>query len=1153
MQSIDKLCKRKQMYWLKNQKKLVYFCEPMNVEELLEQIQHQPQIKSIQNLVDEQSPQRVHLQGISTSFSHLFICAVYQQMQGNHLILLNDKEAAAYCLNDLQSIFPKKDILFLPDSFRKVGHFEELDNHQIRIRTEVIKNLIRSETRGNIIVTYPEAIIENVIDQRELNNHIIQVQIGEDIDIDFTLEYLVELGFESTDFVYEPGQFSLRGGIVDIFSYGNEKPFRIELFGNEVDSIRVFDPISQESEKKIQSITIIPNIQGNFTNNDKISFFNMLPENTCIWAKDWTLSIGLLQKLDEKISEFSPAVVHTDDTHHLANNMANFFSSIDEFHQQTNRFHLFELGGKPSFSSNAQIEFSIEPQPIFNRNFELLTQKLKELQANGYSLGIASENPRQHHRFIQIFEDLEADILFHPLMINIHEGFINHQLKVAVFTHHQIFERYHKYKLKKGYSKSEAINLKTLMELQTGDYVTHIDHGVGKYSGLETIDVNGKKQEAVRLIYKNKDILYVGINSLYKIAKFTGKEGKKPRLNKLGSDAWQRLKRKTKKKVKDIAGDLIKLYAKRRATKGFAYEKDTYLQLELESSFMYEDTPDQATTIEAVKEDMEQQYPMDRLVCGDVGFGKTEIAIRAAFKAVTDGKQVAVLVPTTILALQHYKTFKERLQDFPVEIDYLNRFKSGKEKREIIVKLANGQLDVIVGTHALVSKKVKFKDLGLLIIDEEQKFGVGVKEKLRQFKTNVDTLTLTATPIPRTLQFSLMGARDLSIMRTPPPNRQPITTEVKVFNEEFVKEAIEFEVYRGGQVFFVHNRVKDIMEYAGILQRIVPEMKLSIAHGQMDGKELEKRLMEFIDGKSDVLLCTNIVESGLDIPNANTMIVNNAHQFGLSDLHQLRGRVGRSNKKAFCYLLAPPLSTMSVDSRKRLKTLEQYSDLGSGFQIAMRDLDIRGAGNILGAQQSGFISEIGMETFHKILDEAVQDLKQTEYKELFKEELKQGKIVHVSDCQIDADVEMLIPDDYVNSRSERMLLYQELNKINGEQQLNDFGNKLRDRFGKLPNQVYELFDAIRLQWIAKKIGFERIILKNRIMKCYFIHNPDSPFFESDVFGNILAYIQAHPSSCTLKQTKKNLSITFKGISGMKEAQSQLANIYNYQPQENALL
>jgi len=951
----------------------------MNLEELLDQYQQDERTKKLIETTSEKDPQRIHLNGISTSATAFLTTAYFKANKKNHLIILNDKEEAAYFQNDLEQIYSGKNILFFPDSFKQPGNFETINNHNIRLRTEVLKNLIRSETRGELVVTYPEALLENVIDQRELKRNTIDIKLGENINIDETLDNLVDLGFESTDFVYEPGQFSQRGGIVDIFSYGNEKPYRLELFDTEVESMRVFDPLTQESEKKIARISIIPNIQGDFGDGKKVSFFNLLPKNTLIWGKDLKLSLDIIKNTEDSIKLFGENLDQLDDEHPLKEGLADFFNTASSVTNQIEKHHLLELGNKNNYSPNLKLEYNISPQPAFNKNFDLLTQQLQELQGKDYTLTIFSSNARQHERFIHIFEDLKAKIIFHPMMIAIHQGFVDHDLKVVAFTDHQIFDRFHKYKLKQGFSKSQAVNLKSLMELVPGDYVTHIDHGIGKFSGLQTIEVNGKKQETVRLLYKGTDVLYVGINALYKISKYTGKEGTAPKVNKLGSDAWQSLKRRTKKKVKDIAKDLIELYAKRKATKGFAFTEDSYLQLELESSFIYEDTPDQAAATLASKNDMEKEYPMDRLVCGDVGFGKTEIAVRAAFKAVADSKQVAVLVPTTILALQHYKTFKERLKDMPCEVDYINRFKTAKQKTETLKKLEAGQVDILIGTHAIVGKKVKFKDLGLLIIDEEQKFGVAVKEKLRALKANVDTLTLTATPIPRTLQFSLMGARDLSIMRTPPPNRQPITTEVKVFNESFLKEAIEYEVYRGGQVFFVHNRVKDIHQYSEILRRIVPDISVGIAHGQLEGKQLEDTLMRFINREYDVLLCTNIVESGLDIPNANTIIVNNANMFGLSDLHQLRGRVGRSNKKAFCYLLAAPMSTLSTDARKRLQTLEQFSDLGSGFHIAMRDLDIRGAGNILGAEQSGFIADIGLDTFQKILDEALHELKQTIY------------------------------------------------------------------------------------------------------------------------------------------------------------------------------
>ncbi len=1096
---------------------------------------------------DEQPLPTVHLNGQVASFSSLFIASYYKVFGKNHLVVLNNKEDAAYFLNDLQNLLPGKNILYLPDSFKRPGDFQHINNHNIRLRAEVLKNLHESKTRGEIIVTYPEALLEKVVDSRSLKTKSVSVKTDQKFDAEKALDLLVELGFEHTDFVYEPGQFSIRGGIIDIFSFGNEMPYRIELFDDEVESIREFDPISQISEKKISELRIIPNIQVEFKDESKVNFLSVLPSNTRLWLYDFSVTDGIMRSTEEVIKTVAANGFYDDEDEPLEVTVQDLFSSAEDICRSVTTYNVFEFGSKFLFEPGEEISFSIELQPTFNKKFDLLANTLKEYAAKGYDLYILSNNARQHDRLYHIFEDLEVNVVYNPIVATLHEGFIDHSNKILCFTDHQIFNRYHKYQLKKAYSKSQAVNLKALTELQPGDFVTHIDHGIGEFSGLQTIEVNGKKQESVRLKYRDGDVLYVGINSLYKIAKYTGKDGKHPRISKLGSDAWQNLKKRTKKKVKDIAEDLIKLYAKRKAVDGFAFAEDSYLQLELESSFMYEDTPDQTTATEAVKADMERSYPMDRLVCGDVGFGKTEVAMRAAFKAVADSKQVAVLVPTTILALQHYRTFKERFTEFPVNIDYINRFKSTAQKTKTYKALQEGKIDILIGTHALVNKKVQFKDLGLLIIDEEQKFGVSVKEKLRELKSNVDTLTLTATPIPRTLQFSLMGARDLSIMRTPPPNRQPITTEIKVFNEQFLKEAIEYEVYRGGQVFLVHNRVKDIMEYAGILNRILPDISVGVAHGQLEGKQLEDTVMSFIDKEFDVLLSTNIVENGLDIPNANTIIVNNAHMFGLSDLHQLRGRVGRSNKKAFCYLLSAPLSTLTQDARKRLKTLEQFSDLGSGFNIAMRDLDIRGAGNILGAEQSGFIADIGFDTFHKILDEAIQELKQTEFKEVFKEEIMRGDVIHVKDCQIDSDIDMRLPIEYVNSRAERLLLYQEFNKIENEEGLNKFGHELKDRFGPIPTETLELFDALRLQWLAKKIGFVRIILKHGKMRCFFIHNPDSPYFESEQFSRILNFIQTHPASCRLKQTDKNLSITFSEINGLHTALDRLQQITQFKP------
>jgi transcription-repair coupling factor (superfamily II helicase) len=805
---------------------------------------------------------------------------------------------------------------------------------------------------------------------------------------------------------------------------------------------------------------------------------------------------------------------------------------------------IFVLSASPQpIDFQEQIVFNIKPQPSFNKNFKLLIKHLEDQEKENIETFIFTENPRQVQRFYNIFEDLNAKVQFHPVPKAIHQGFIDQDAKIACYTDHQIFARFHRYKLRQGFSKDKALNLKMLRELQPGDYVTHIDHGVGQYSGLEKIDINGHVQEAVRLFYKNKDVLYVSINSLHKISRFVGKDGKPPKLDKIGSDSWKKLKQRTKKKVKDIAGELIKLYAKRRASKGHAFPEDGYMQNELEASFIYEDTPDQYKATQAVKEDMMKEYPMDRLICGDVGFGKTEVAVRAAFKAVVDGHQVAVLVPTTILALQHNKTFNDRLQEFGVTVDYVNRFRTTKEKTEIYKRLEEGKIDIIIGTHAILNKKIKFKNLGLLVIDEEQKFGVTAKERLRNLKVNVDTLTLTATPIPRTLQFSLMAARDLSVMRTPPPNRQPIHTEVRIFHDELIREAIYYEVNRGGQVFFVHNRVKSLPDMVAMVRRLCPDVEVSMAHGQMESRELEKTLLSFIDGQYDVLICTNIIETGLDIPNANTIIINNAHQFGMSDLHQLRGRVGRSNKKAFCYLFCPPLSTLTSDARKRLRTLEEFSDLGSGFDIAMKDLDIRGAGNLLGAEQSGFIADIGYEMYQKILEEAINELKENEFKDLFEEELATDH-VYVRDVIIDTDVEMHMPNEYVSNVQERLNLYTKLDKIQDEESLEAFQTMLRDRFGKIPTPVKELFDGLRLRWIAQEMGFERIILKSSKLRCYFVENPQSPFYESEQFQRLFSYIGSKGGKydLNLKKTNRHLIMIKDRVFSLKDARKLLGKI-----------
>ena len=1130
----------------------------MDLQELLTVYREQDErIKDFTGQIEgAQKPINLHLKGIAGSLLSFVVSGIYKNLHHNHLFVLNDKEEAGYFLNDLETLLDKKDILYIPDSFKKETSFEEVNTNNVLLRTEAINKITNSATRGEIIVTYPEALVEKFVVAEVLKENIILLKKGEKLDDHFIIDLLAENGFERTDFVYEPGQFSVRGGIIDIFSFGNEQPYRVELYDDEVESIRVFDPTTQISEKSIAQVTIIPNIQTQFGAEQKSSLFHSLPKNTIVWFKDAKYTFEVINKVYEKAQDWYEIAKKEKllDRDHPFNKYPpeQLLLSGPSLLQEVPLFSCVEFGLHKSFDDAAEIVFNAAPQPLFNRNFDTLIQKLKEFQTQRYHLFIFMSNARQAERFHEIFTDLNAQLKYLPIIPVIREdgsasttiaaGFIDHDKKIVCFTDHQIFERHHKYTIKSGFAKSDAITIKTLMELRPGDFVTHIDHGVGVYSGLEKIEINGQIQEAVRLIYRDNDLLYVNINSLHKISKYSGKDGTAPKLNKIGSDAWEQLKRKTKAKVKDIAKDLIALYAQRKASKGFSFSPDGYLQNELEASFIYEDTPDQFRATVDVKRDMEKPHPMDRLVCGDVGFGKTEIAIRAAFKAVVDGKQVAVLVPTTILASQHFKTFSERLKEFPVTVDYINRFKSDKDKKATLEKLAEGKVDILVGTHAIIGKKIKFKDLGLLIIDEEQKFGVTVKEKLRAFRANIDTLTLTATPIPRTLQFSMMGARDLSIINTPPPNRQPIQTELKTFDAEFIRDAIYQEIYRGGQVYFIHNRVRDIQETAALIKKVCPDLNIGVAHGQLEGEELEDHMLKFIDKTYDVLVCTNIVESGLDIPNANTIIINNAHWFGLSDLHQLRGRVGRSNKKAYCYLISPPLFGLPDDSRKRLRTIEQFADLGSGFQISMRDLDIRGAGNLLGAEQSGFISEIGFDMYHKILDEAIRELKQTQFKELFADQVAE-KQEYVRDVQIDTDLEMLIPDAYITNINERMSIYTRLDNVANEEQITQFKTELTDRFGKVPRQVEELFNGIRLRWLAKDMGLERIIFKGRKLRCYFVENPESVFYDSQLFKQIMQVIGQKQTTGTIKQTDKHLILIFEQVQSMSHARTLLQNLH----------
>jgi transcription-repair coupling factor (superfamily II helicase) len=1120
----------------------------MNVDELLKSYTVDDRFFKLANAITLSSPQQIHLSGVNGSSIEFILSAIFNHSicsQINHLVVLRDAEEAAYFHNTVENLTHALDLFYFPSSFKNTKNYRLLNASHVMLRTEALTKLA---TGGNkkIVVTYPEALFEKVVLSTTLTQNIISIKQAEVIDVDAIITKFINQGFARTDFVYEPGQFAIRGGIVDIYSFGNEKPYRIELFGNEVDSIRIFDAETQLSERKLLQVNIIPNLANQQQQNsqsideEKVSLFEFLPQNTCIWMADWNFIKEKIEQQEEDLELFlsiqdSDTNTYTDTEELLINKHVeqNNFINSKILLKNVQQFHTIEFGNKAAFASTLSIPFSTQPQPAFNRNFDLLIKNLQGYEAKKYAIYIFAENPKQLERLHVIFTDLKAEVQVYPIATSIHEGFIDDDLKCVCYTDHQIFQRYHKYKVKQAFSKNKALTLKTLTELQPGDYVTHIDHGVGVYSGLQKISANGKMQESVRIQYKDGDLLYVNISSLHKIGKYSGKEGSIPKMNKLGSDVWNKLKDKTKKQVKDIAIDLIKLYAQRKAQEGFAHAPDNYMQTELEASFIYEDTPDQAKATEDVKRDMEKPSPMDRLVCGDVGFGKTEIAIRAAFKSCCDGKQAAVLVPTTILAYQHFKTFGERLKDFPVTVDFLNRFKTAKEKKETLQKVAEGKVDIIIGTHALLSKDIKFKDLGVMIIDEEQKFGVAAKEKLKQLRTTVDSLTLTATPIPRTLQFSLMGARDLSIINTPPPNRQPIQTEVMVFNEDGIRDIIYYETERGGQVFFIHNRVKGLAEMKSFIQGLCPDVSIAFAHGQMEGDELEDTILDFMDKKYDVLVCTNIVESGVDIPNVNTIIVNNAHQFGLSDLHQLRGRVGRSNKKAFCYLMAPPMSTLPPDSRKRLSTLEQYSDLGSGFQIAMRDLDIRGAGNMLGGEQSGFIAEIGFEMYQKILDEAIRELKRSEFKNLFEAEIA-AQDDFVKDCSIDTDLEILIPDVYVESITERLSLYSRLDNCENEKALTDFNKEIIDRFGPIPYQVTDLFTTVRCRKIAVELGFERMFLKNETLKCFFVSNPDSPYFTSKIFNGILLFLQKGTNKGKLKQVGKNGILVVEDVKTMTD-------------------
>ena len=1091
-------------------------------------------VKSKNILQTLASVKKIHLSGVSGSAASILGSCCFNEDEQAYIFILKDKEEAAYFFNDLEQFVSEKDLLFYPGSYRRPYQIEETDNANVLMRAEVL-NRLSSRRKPSCIVSYADALFEKVITKKELTKNTLKLNVGEEIGIEFLNETLFEYGFEYTEIVVEPGQFSIRGGIVDVFSFSNEHPYRIEFFGDEVESIRSFNINTQLSILEVKKLNIIPNVENKDMVEERIPFMNYLDQNATVWIDDQGLCEGQLDKLYLKAYDAYENL--SGEVKHLK--PEELFINAKVFKKSIKAFKSVSFGSNTK-KSVVNIDFNTSFQASFNKQFDLIIAHFNEQTKEGYQNIIMCSSQKQEERFHSIFEKIEGNFRFNTMLLPLHQGFIDHENKLLCYTDHQLFERYHKFKLKSAQNYKKTITLDEITNLEIGDFVTHIDHGVGKFGGLQKIDVQGKKQEAIKLIYRNNDLLYVSIHSLHKIAKFNGKEGKAPKIHQLGSPQWAKTKQKTKTNIKTIAFDLIQLYAKRKTVKGFAFSPDNYLQYELEASFIYEDTPDQLKTTIAVKKDMESAMPMDRLVCGDVGFGKTEIAIRAAFKAVCDNKQVAILVPTTILALQHYKTFRKRLKDFPVSVDYINRFKTAKQQKETLQNLADGKLDIIIGTHRIVGKDVKFIDLGLLIIDEEQKFGVGVKDKLKTIKANVDTLTLTATPIPRTLQFSLMAARDLSTIKTAPPNRQPVQTQNIGFNEETLRDAIQYEVSRGGQVFFIHNRIENIKEVAGMIQRLCPDVKVGIGHGQMDGPKLERLMMDFIEGEFDLLVSTTIIESGLDIPNANTIIINDAQNFGLSDLHQMRGRVGRSNKKAFCYLVTPPRISMSEEGRKRIQALEQHSDLGAGFNIAMRDLEIRGAGDILGAEQSGFISDIGFEMYQKILNEAVRELQETEFKDLYKKE--DADSFFVDECQIDTDMEILIPDLYVNSISERLQLYKNLNNLKDIKELSVFEKDLTDRFGPIPVSVEKLLNSIKLRWLGRDLGFEKIVLKSNKMIAYFIANPQSNFFESEKFKGVLNFIKANPRACQMKERNNKLSLVFDKVTELEIALYHLQSI-----------
>ena len=1118
----------------------------MDITELQHIYASHPNVKGLAKQLENSSVRTFFLGGLHASASPLFFSSLLQHSSHTFVFILNDMEEAGYFYHDLTQINGEENVLFFPSSYRRAIKYGQKDAGNEILRTEVLSRIQKGDNL--CIVTCPEAVAEKVVSSRELSSRTLKLEVGGHTEVDTIMDILADFGFDRVDYVYEPGQYALRGSIVDVFSYASEYPYRIDFFGDEIDSIRTFEVDTQLSKEKKQSISIVPELSVSGS-GEFVSFFEFIPKESILAMKDFFWVREHVEKIHEEA--ISPLALAADEENkrELLRVAKNLIDGSD-FMMQSLNFRRIEFGNKPTGTPQATLTFDTQAQPIFHKNFELVSSCFREFIEKGYTLYICTDSEKQAKRLKDIFEQRGDKISFTYVNKTLHEGFTDHTLKGCFFTDHQIFDRFHKYNLRSERARSGkvALTLKELSQFEPGDYVVHIDHGIGKFAGLVRLPNGDSTQEVIKLIYQNDDVVFVSIHSLHKVSKYKGKEGEPPRINKLGTGAWEKIKEKTKTKIKDIARDLIRLYSQRKQEQGYAYTPDSFLQHELEASFIYEDTPDQLKATNDVKADMESNRPMDRLVCGDVGFGKTEVAVRAAFKAATDNKQVAVLVPTTVLAYQHYQTFSERLKEFPCKVEYLSRARSAKDTSRILKELANGEIHILIGTHKLIGKSVKFKDLGLLIIDEEQKFGVGVKEKLRQLKVNVDTLTMTATPIPRTLQFSLMGARDLSVIQTPPPNRYPIQTEVHTFNEEIITEAINFEMSRNGQVFFVNNRIQNLLELKALIQRNIPDCRVCIGHGQMKPEELEKIIYDFVNYDYDVLLATTIIESGIDIPNANTIIINAAQNFGLSDLHQMRGRVGRSNRKAFCYLLAPPLTSLTPEAKRRLQAIENFSDLGSGIHIAMQDLDIRGAGNMLGAEQSGFIADLGYETYQKILAEAVKELKEDEFSELYQEELQaagEEKISgedFVSECQVESDLELLFPNEYIPSSSERMLLYRELDSLELDKDLTDFKSRLEDRFGKVPPEGEELLRIVPLRRLAKRLGAEKIFLKAGRMTLFFVNNPDSPYYQSAAFGKVIGYMGANPRYCNLREQNGKRSMVVKNVESVEMAVSILQEI-----------